>query len=295
MARQQLVIVTLPTLDQLTGRILQLLPRELRDMIWAYTVQQDEPINIANCIVQLKTSNTTVLAELREAAYTHNTLIITFPDPRQGNSLSSIWGAHPEYRRHIQSLVVEVRELSGCPTDLLTWERENASSLTLLRKYWNGLLSLPRLESLTINMQKISTKSFGWPLFTPILYQLRSSLPKLHLTFNISYDNLLRNRWENGDIVFDEEYNPMGYVDITALFERPSQEDKQYVEQHYQGRRDVVGRDAINGSLLCDQEDRRALATQRLLKDPELTRVKIEEHYEIFKRVEMEAIKGALH
>jgi hypothetical protein len=293
MTCQQLMIVDSPRLDQLTGRILQL-PRELRDMIWAYTVQQDEPINITNTTINLNASNTTILAELREAAYTHNTLIVTFPDSRQGNSLSSIWGAYPEYKRHIQSLIAEVRELPGYPKDLLTWERENACSLTSLRKYWNQLLSLPRLESLTINMQKSSTRQFSWPVFAPVLCRLRSSLSKLHLTFNISYDNLLKNRWEMGDIVFDEEYDPMGYVDITELFKPPSQEDKQYVEQHYRGRRESIERDAT-GSLLLDTEDRRALATQRLLKEPELKRVMIEEHYEIFKRVEMEATKGAIH
>jgi hypothetical protein len=266
-------------------------------MIWAYTVQQDEPINITDSGIHFSASNTTILAELREATYTHNTLVVTFISNPWPNYLLSIWGMHLEHTRHIKSLIVESQEGPAYPTDLLTWERECASSPISLRKQWNQLLSLPRLESLTINMQKSSTRTgrFSWNVFTPIFYQLRSSIPKLRLTFNISFDTILRNRWENGDIVFDEEYHPMGYVDITELFERPSQEDRQYVEQHYQGRRDVAGRDAMRGSLLCDQEDRRALATHKLLKDPELTRVMIEEHYEIFKRVEMEAIEGALH
>jgi hypothetical protein len=297
MATPHMSIELSPTLDQLADSIMRL-PRELRDMVWAYTVQQEEPVNITKSIAQFNVANTTILAELREAAYTHNTLVVTFSNPAhiQDDTTPAIWGAHPEYKRHIQTLIVEVTEPPTYPTDLLAREGEYPRSESSLRKQWNELLYLPRLESLTINMQKLSATRFGWPVFTPILLQLRSSLPKLHITFNISFDDLLKPRWD--DEAWDlagstvplnaDEYDPMGFVDITELFDSPSEGDKEYVEEHCRERKEVVGRDAMRGLVYEYAQDRRELAMHYVVKEPELLRVMIQEHYEISKRAGVE-------
>jgi hypothetical protein len=293
-----------PTLDQLNDRIMQL-PRELRDMIWKYTVAQDGPINITKSTLQFNVADTTILAELREAAYTHNTLVVTFPTTfrTQGVIAPPTWGAYPEYKHHIRTLVVEEMEPWTPPriiTNLLPWEREQARRTSPLRQQWLDLLDLPHLESLTINMQKHFNTSFGWHIYTPILLHLRSSLPNLHFTFNISFDDLLKPLWDSetwdlaGSTVplNESEYDPMGYVDITELFQQPSKEDREYVAQHCQGRREVAGRDAMRGLVYENKQDRRMLAMHYVVKEPELLRVMVDEHYEVYRRVAEEMGEG---
>ncbi|KAF1943071.1 hypothetical protein EJ02DRAFT_421682 [Clathrospora elynae] len=135
-------IAIIETLNLLTPHLLQL-PRELRDMIYA-------------------------------------NLRVTFSNPvhiRRGTA-PSIWSAHPEHKKLIRHLTVEVLEDRVSHNDLLTMERNHAVSRPELRKEWAELLELTRLKHLTINMQKYPSTNFSWAVFSPYFIQLRNNLPK---------------------------------------------------------------------------------------------------------------------
>jgi hypothetical protein len=146
-------------------------------------------------------------------------------------------------------------------------------------------------------MQKTSARRFSWPVFTPSFIYLRSSLPNLGLTFNISFDALLKPCWDDDkvglgwqSIPLDEsEYDAMGFVDVPELFEVPSEADRAYVAQHCEERRrEVVWRDMLRGLLYESKEHGRKLAICYVFKELELLRVMAEEHYTTFERVRTE-------
>jgi hypothetical protein len=163
-----------------------------------------------------------------------------------------------------------------------------------MRVQWLSLLDLPRLESLTIEMQKTLFSGFVWADFTPILFHLRHTLPKLNLTFKLSFDALLKAKWEvlslldpvnGGWTLQTDPYLPMGYADATELIEAPSEQDRAYVREHIEeGSTDVGTRDACRGLLDETPESRRALAVHYVVKEPELLRCLMEEHWGIWKR-----------
>jgi hypothetical protein len=259
-------------------------------MIWTYSVKQDAPINITKGIVQLNASNTTVLAELREAAYASNTLVVTFP-VSDDDTAENTWGTHPEYKYHIRDLVVEVVETWSCDQgDMMTFQHERSISQRRLRSEWAELSGLPRLENLTINMQKTSTTQFAWPIFAPILIQIRKSKPNLHITFNISFDAILARSW-NEEIWADpsgDAYHPMGFVDVTELVAPPTEEDRMYVREHGLSSKNMYTRDVVQGLLSETTANRRMLAVHYVVKEPQLLRVLMEEHYEIYETVKRE-------
>ena len=152
------------------------------------------------------------------------------------------------------------------------------------------LLDLPRLESLTINMQKHSCDQFFWANFSPIIYQLRSNLPKLQITFNVSFDKVLKHSWDSPEWTSNgqnpKDYEPMGYVDVSELIEKPSQADVAYVDSHHVVKTtETKGRDAIRGLLAESHANRRHLGPYYVVKEPNLLRVLMQEHWEVYNQL----------
>lgn len=268
------------------------LPRELRDLIYPYIVIEDTPIHLSRTAWHLKITNPIVFAEYLEAVYTHNTVIVTFSDPihiRYGTTPGSIWGLHPQFKQYIRHLVVETTEARLHETKLLQLERECTVTNPEVRKEWTELLELPRLEDLTINMQKYSASQFAWANFSPILYQLRDNLPKLTITFNISYDRLLEIYWHDtvwpqSENTTEDDYEEMGYVEVSELIAAPSAEDKDYVEMYMKNEIRTKGIDAIEGMLSESAANRRVLGPHYVVKEPALLRVLMEEHWQVYKK-----------
>ena len=276
------------------------LPRELRDLIYSYVVRRDTPTHLKNAILQQKISRLSITTELLEAEYTYNTFVVTFSNPNRSRisvAAHSIWGAQPEYKRFIRNLIVEATETRLVETELLSLERECSVARPEIRKEWAELLDLPRLSSLTINMQKYYPSQFTWANFSPIIYQLRSKIPKLKITFNISFDVVLWRAWSSTTwdprwSTPDDDYGTMGYVDVSDLIEAPSEEDRIHVEQYCAEKKiETKGRDAVVGLLGEFPASKRTLAPYYVVKEPSLLRVLMEEHWEIYKKCRQDAGK----
>jgi hypothetical protein len=279
------------TSDQLGYRFLDL-PRELRDLIYPYMVTQDDPIDITHTNLKSPVEHPVIAAEWLEAIYAHNICSVTFSIETVLKNRSvqrSIWGAHPEYKRCIRWLTINVDEAFSYEHQYILGKLEPKCIIkdSQCRQEWKDLFELPRLESLAINMQKQYPRMFSWAIFSPILYQLREHMPRLQITFNISFDAILDHVWDEMfyiDNAHDDSYLPMGFVDLSDLIALPTDEDKRYVDEHMRGSRDVGARDIVRGLLDESPENRRLLAQHYVVKEPQLLRVLMAEHYEVYKR-----------
>ncbi|KAH7398257.1 hypothetical protein BKA66DRAFT_452721 [Pyrenochaeta sp. MPI-SDFR-AT-0127] len=276
------------------------LPRELRDLIYPYFVIEDAPIHLSRTTWPLEITNSVISTEYLEATYTYNTFIVTFTDPiRIRNAIPpcSVWGLHPQCKQYIRRLVVQATEARLHETKILELEHECTVTRPEVRKEWTELLDLPRLESLTINMQKYSATHFAWANFSPILYELREQLPRLTIAFNISYDVLLETSWYDtpwpfADDMTGNEYEEMGYVSIDELIAPPSEEDKNYVEMYVTREVGTKGRDAMAGMQGESSADRRILGPHYVVKEPALLRVLMNEHWQLYQRYRNERVGG---
>ncbi|KAF2829194.1 hypothetical protein CC86DRAFT_464851 [Ophiobolus disseminans] len=294
-----MVDVPLPLRDQLGRRFLAL-PRELRDLIYPYIVFQVSPLELTNCDIQAPVDHPVLSAEWLEAIYANRTCSIAFSNFRLLRDLQlehSLWGSVPQHKRYIRHLIVNASEAVLREDDLNKVERECTVQKPEVRKEWNELLELPRLESLTIDLQKWSSSGFAWANFSPILYLLRERNPRLRISFNISFDAILENKW-NIDLslseerrewvtrnVVDDPYLPMGFVDMSELIGTPTDEDRAYVGEYLSGTKDVGSMDIVRGLLDETPANRRVLTQHYLVKEPALLRVLMAEHYEIYKQV----------
>jgi hypothetical protein len=119
-------------------------------------------------------------------------------------------------------------------------------------------------------------------------------LPHLRIRFLVSFDEMLKAKWDvlsmldpvnGGWMMQPDPYLPMGFVDVSELMERPSGADREYVEQHVEeGSTDVGGRDVYRGLLDEGPESRRVLAVHYVVKEPALLRCLVEEHYAVYSR-----------
>ncbi|KAF2031483.1 hypothetical protein EK21DRAFT_110853 [Setomelanomma holmii] len=282
--------------DQLGYRVLQL-PRELRDLIYAYIVQQDSPINLTDSDIRVSLPYPILSAELLEVVYTHNTFSITFYSisiRKAGIPIrKSLWGLYPYHKRLIHRLEVNATEALLREQDFDALQRESTTKYPDYRQDYNQLLELPRLEHLTINLQKSSRIHFVWTTFSPIIYRLRERKPQPRITLNISFDAVLEQQWnldsylEGGDWTTrpmqELPYLPMGFVDMSELIEPPSDEDRAYVAEHCSELTETMGRDFIRGLLDETPANRRVLASAYVVKEPPLLRVLMAEHYETYK------------
>jgi hypothetical protein len=288
--------------DRELGRRFLNLPRELRELVYTHGIVRDT-LELTDRDISAPVHHPAINVEWLEAMYAYSTCSVTFSDARElrDNGVQhSLFGNHPEYKRLIRYLVVNVLEAELGEEDLERAEHECVTRKPEARQEWNELLQLPRLESLTINMQKTKSSSFVWANFSPILYEIRERMPKLHVVFNISFDTLLENKW-NIDLaqsellrqwiprdITNDPYLPMGFVDLTALIAPPTNEDREYMRDNFLGPMDVGSVDIVRGLLDEIPEHRRLLTEHYMVKEPAVLRVVMARHYEIYKRVRKE-------
>jgi hypothetical protein len=295
--------VSPPISKELFSRI----PRELRDLIYAEVLSDAAPVSLRDlqigpgglALLAAGDTGPDLKAEILEALYTHGTLIIPFSDPRGSEYTCCINSStFPQLEEHIRKAVILAEESELPCTESLehleTLCRSNDLGKT--RAQWEGLLRLPRLEHLTIRLQKKVSTHLSWADFSPIIVQLRKNLPKLKITFTISFDTLLERVWydpiwenntEPGNVQ-ELPYDPMGFVDVTELIQPPTVDDFTYVEIHIAGDMSTYGRDIVRGLLDETAALRRGLAMHYVVKDPELLRVRITEHYEVYSKMKIE-------
>ncbi|KAH7395091.1 hypothetical protein DE146DRAFT_633445 [Phaeosphaeria sp. MPI-PUGE-AT-0046c] len=303
-------VVPSPSNDTTIDHLLERFPRELRDIVYFYLIHDDlsVPFNLNEERLQSPFADPALSAELLEAVFTHRPCRVTFCDPQlleSGRVTPALRGDNLPHRDCIRNLIVRVREPSrkvshyGDAFEQL--ERFCATRSNKIRQEWDEILTLPRLESLTIELQKWGTESFTWFNFSPILYQLREHNPRMQSKLLVSFDEIMEPEWnlqanmEAGvadaelmrDLspVPDDPYLPMGYADVSELIEAPTKEDYAYVEEHLHGLTDVKSRDFMSGLMAETPSHRRLLAQHYVAKEPPLLRVLMAEHYKVYTRI----------
>lgn len=271
------------------------LPRELRDMIYPYLVAERNPISLSDSkphpITDPTYSNAVVAPEALEAYYTHNTFILSI-QPTKLPLASQRWGPHLEVAQsHARSIIIAAEEpVKLLPPTLSFSDFEVQHANSPGRQIWRELLELPKLANLTIQMQKYYDDRFSWMLFAPVVMSLRQQKPDLEFHFTVSFDAHLEKFWNdpmwsripNIDMV--DTYQPMGYIDMTELFDKPSQEDMDYVQEYLPDKLMPRGRSIRSGLLDAVPAERRSLGHLYVVKEPNLLRVLMEEHFEVYKR-----------
>lgn len=292
------------------------LPKELRELIYAGVFDDLKPVVLEDAGLSLAGKvllalgglplNPDFVAEVFEAFYTYSIFSVQFPEYQDcaryrtcgdSNSLCTCsWLPQTQHYRHIRSLIVYSHESDkGVPgNQISTLEAlEDVYSERHYRHCFELLLLLPRLEHLTINLEKKINEQLAWPYFTPVLSMLRERSPKFRFRLSVSFDDLLQPYWndpfwenatEPGN-VNELPFDPMGFVDITELVEAPTEEDIAYVEEHCPGEVRTPGQNIVRGLLDETASHRRALALHYVVKEPALLRVCIKEHYEVYKRM----------
>jgi len=284
-----------PSPDQLGRRFLSL-PRELRDLIYPYIVVQDSPLELTNRDIQAPLDDPVLAAEWLEAVYTYNTCSVTFVDSQllgASKFRQNLWGTHPQNKRYIRKLIVNAEELLFpilADGDAARLEDKLTSLRPKARQEWNELLEIPRLESLTINLQRRDPQYFTWVDFGPIVLLLREWIPHLCVEFNVSFDKILEETWNNWDTgtpiseeQHDNAYLPMGFVNMDELVAPPSDQDRAHVAEFFPKKYYVGPRDIVRGLLDETPANRRVLAPHYMFREPTLLRVWMAEHYELYK------------
>lgn len=276
------------------------LPRELRDLVYAnfYASSGLMPLEDINAnpasMALFATSegemNPGFAAEILEAFYTHHTFSVTFSNCSQPVN----WGPHSQYQEYIRRLVIHTQEVDfGETASLVSLEHRCLEMPSSERSDWERLLELPRLEELTIQLQKRLNDRFSWACFSPILIRLRERFPRVKIVFKVSFDTLLERFWtdpmwenytEPGNVV-EEPYDPMGFVDVTELIEPPTEDDLAYVLENFSEQGETIGRDILRGLLDEKVPQRRILALHYVVKEPALLRVRMVEHYGVYKKM----------
>ncbi|KAH6614126.1 hypothetical protein C7974DRAFT_380497 [Boeremia exigua] len=268
------------------------LPRELRDLIYAF-VFRDLPsvpldavrTGLAGLALPALHDTAALTPELLEAFYTHATFRVQFSD-RHPSPLGR--SAFPAYETHIRRLEIDAVEAS-LPDPLPLDALEAACRGSPSRVRWEALLQLPRLEHLAIRLQK-TARGFCWADFSPVVVRLRERQPRPRISFSVSFDWQLEAYWNSpmwtvGGEENEVPYEPMGFVDVTALIGPPTEEDRAYVREHNLSEQPTLSRDPCRGLIGETAAQRRVLAETYVVKEPALLRVLIMEHYEVYKRM----------
>ncbi|KAF2655580.1 hypothetical protein K491DRAFT_692781 [Lophiostoma macrostomum CBS 122681] len=266
-------------------------PREIRDMIYPYILTSSTPISLTTLnasphpLTCPETTHPIIFAEALEAFYTCNTFIV-HTTKHGGFTSDTNSGPHPDLLHHqLRHLIVAAVESTS------RWEPPSDGHGAVYIAYgtalWTPLLSFPRLQSLTIRMQKSHDSLLVWEDFAPILFSLRERLPNLRIRVEMSFDALLRAAWESAVWIDEEEagpYQEMGFIDVTHLFEAPSREDREYVAEYLGGVKKMPDSPTITRGLLdCTAADRRLLGVHYVVKEPHLLSLLMQEKYEEFK------------
>jgi hypothetical protein len=238
-------------------------------------------------------------AEALEAFYKHNTFIIQ-TSRHGGFTASTNWGPHPDLlHQHTRHLIISAFESTS------RWEPASDTSPAVFIAYgtclWTPLLAFPRLQSLTIKLQKQHDSFLVWQDFAPILFTLRSRFPNLQSRVEISFDAMLHAAWDDAMWIDDDEdgpYQAMGFINVTHLFAPPSQADREYVAEYLaetggeQTEKMPISPYITQGLLDVTAADRRLLGVHYVVKEPQLLRIMMQREFERFVRVRDEGAEG---
>ena len=150
-------------------------------------------------------------------------------------------------------------------------------------------------------MQKSHDSFLVWEDFAPILFTLRARFPALQTRVEMSFDDILRAAWEAAWFGDDEDgpYEAMGFIDVTHMFQPPSQEDREYVAEYLEeGEKTKMPTSPriTDGLLDCTAADRRFLGEHYVVKEPQLLRILMQENYEVYRTKPVEgAERGDVH
>lgn len=270
------------------------LPRELRDEIYADALKVPHPIKSALSILehipQPLRNSPIIFAEALETFYKVNTFLLDL-DAAELDALLGSTKTRGQPTDHIRHLIVKCTER---PTSIQSSEEYEAigrSGPDRLR--WEKLLRMQHLQDLTIWMDKKKDDSLYTLDFGPVLYNLRARKSGFRFTFKLSFDSILREQWNDPRWLLygqaAEPYQLMGYVDMSDLIDPPSEHDFTYVKEHLQdywrGRKMPLNRGIVMGLLDGSPEHRRGLAKLYAVKEPEILRCLMAEHFEVYKRI----------
>lgn len=293
----------MPEPDSRAEHVLFQLPREIRDEIYVYALDMPPYVELAVPALQyippILQQHPAILTESLETFYQINAFIVRDPDASLSYIFPDSTREHIDPKDHIHRLIINCSESLWFSKTVETPEDFEAVHRTHPdRLRWETLYELPRLQELTINMDKQRDMSLFTHDFGPIVYDLRETKPGFKFKFNLSFDPVLRACWDDpiwqtGNDAEHEDYQPMGHVDMTDLMELPTEEDWSYVDEYlnsYWRSRSMPQNRSIEQGLL-DQfpPQRRSLAKYYAVKEPSLLRCLMAEHYKIFKSYRNEA------
>lgn len=204
----------------------------------------------------------------------------------------TIWGVHFEYKKYIQHLIVVAEEIEVPDLNPHDSEICFTKDRPRIRTQWKELLDLPCLQNLTVQWEKTSLRKFTWADFAPVIRQLRSTRPKLHLTFNMSYESLiLKNHGLRSSLVSYSCFKKMSSstlsANITELFDPPTEEDGVFARDDVEKERQTPVY-AILGTLVnrnLNESGLRSTLRNFLIGHPAYRRVELDEHWKVYQKV----------
>ncbi|KAK7188015.1 hypothetical protein PSPO01_05709 [Paraphaeosphaeria sporulosa] len=285
-----------PTSALHNADLLYKLPRELRDKVYVDVLNADCPVGLTEDLLPhippILRGNPDLLPEALEMLTKTQTFTWDFDDPRIYPLVWTRECVQPYDVRHLDITCSEYMEHFGL--DGLE-EHENMYRDSVPRVLWERLMQFPRLQNLTIYMQKnMEPKALNTLDFGPVLYNLRAKLSKINIKFFLSFDEMLLGLW-NGPMESDDDlsadvspYQPMGFVNMSDLIAPPNAEDVAYVQEYlpeYMNTGRMPHSRRISTGLIDESPaSRRALAQHYAVTEPALLRCLMRDHFEIYRK-----------
>jgi hypothetical protein len=292
------------------------LPRELRDSIYRYAIEginDAHPIalkysQIHDAVRPILMKYPSIYSEALEVFYSVNTFILTLP--LDAKLIAQAWDFHPLAKACLRHLVIECDESRNPRCSFDTYEQSRLAAHW--RRRWDRLFDIPTLQSLEIRLQKSHEDNLCTLDFGPVVYHLRALRPSIKISLSVSFDTVLEKAWNDprwydprtrgnalgvfpgGNIVAgvppepEDAYRPMGFIDASHLIEPPGEEQRSYVAQYLPEHKMPPPRPIGQGLLDHTPEGRRVLATHYISREPDLLRVEMQEHYEVYLKYKKE-------
>lgn len=306
---------------------LLVLPREIRDEIYSYIFHSDDTLTLPydglEFYLRAQWVGSQIAAEAAITFYGINKFHVELGTPL-ADALETCHrgsGVVPlEVIRHLEIDLREDLDIASLPKD----DGEPSEDLKLIDKYVldNGditdydavyeilsdpseqraalacLLAMPRLTALSFRV----IKSYDAPLelrdINPLIRQLRILRPQIKIEVSVTYDALLKTAWEDWDDEeswlparhqrYDEIFSMAGFSDVSELIREPSEEDRAHVKEWLPDGKMPNDRKAVQGLLDQTASHRRTLQGEYACQEPQLMRVLLEKHWEVWKKMEAE-------